>query len=134
MPSWATRSMVTKPSFISVATIWVSSVVPLLAPLRTEVGERVIVDRDPAAEPLVGEMVLAEAFQFPCAADALESGEHPQRDEQPGIGGVAADMPLDGLDLLEPGVKIEAARRAQTARAWESGSSRSSSEAQLIST
>ena len=86
--------------------------VPLLAPLRAEVGERVIVDRNPAAKPLIGEMVLAEAFEFPGTADASQGGEHPKRDEQPRIGGVAADMTLDRLDLVEPGVEIESADKA----------------------
>ena len=83
--------------------------VPLGAALRAEVGEHVVVHRDAAAQPLIGEVVLAETFQLPRAADPLERGEHPQRDEQPGIGGVATDMPLDGLDVGEPGVQVEAA-------------------------
>ncbi len=76
---------------------------------------------------------LFALFQLACAADPLEGGEHPQCDEQPGIGGVAADMPLDGLDVGEPGVQVEAADQRQTARAGESGSSRWSSEVQLYS-
>ena len=83
--------------------------VPLLAPPGAEVGEHVVVHRDAAAEPLVGEVVLAEPFQLACTADPLQGGEHPERDQQPGIGGVAADVALDGLDVGEPGVEVEAA-------------------------
>ena len=82
-------------------------IVPFLAPSRAEIGERVIVDRDAAAEPLISQMAFAEPFQFPCAADASEGGEHPKHHEQPGINGVAADMMFDGLDFLEPGIEIE---------------------------
>ena len=81
--------------------------VPLLAPPRAKIGERVIVDRDAAAKPLISQMVLAKSFQFPRAADASERGEHPKRHEQPGIDGVAADMMFDRLDLLEPGIEIK---------------------------
>ncbi len=101
--------MVTRPSAISVATIWVSSRVPFPRPLRTEVGDQVIVHRDAAAEPPIGKVVLAEAFQPARAADPLQGSEDPKRNEQSRIGGVAADMSLDGLDVGQPGVQIEAA-------------------------
>ena len=97
---------------MSVAIICVSSSSHLSPPLGAEIGERVIVDRDSAAKPLIGEVVLAEPFELPRAADASQRGEHPKRDEQPGIVGVAAGMTLDGLDVLEPGVEIELADKA----------------------
>ena len=83
--------------------------VPFLAALRAEVSEHVVVYRDAAAEPLIGEVVLAESFQLACAADPPQGGEDPKRDEQSRIGGVAADMSLDGLDVGQPGVQVEAA-------------------------
>ena len=86
--------------------------VPLVTAPRSESGEHVIIDRNPAAKPLIGEVVLAESFQLPRAADAFQGGEHPKCDEQPGIGGVAAGMTLDRLNILEPGVEIEPADKA----------------------
>ncbi len=71
-----------------------------------------VVDRNPAAKPLISEMIVAKAFEFPGAADASQGGEDPKRDEQPRIGGVSAGTTLDRLDVVEPGVEIESADKA----------------------
>jgi hypothetical protein len=86
--------------------------VPLVTPLGAEVGEHVVVDGDAAAEPLIRQMVFAESFQFTRAANAFQGGEHPERDEQAGIGGIATDVMLDRLDFEEPGIEVELADEA----------------------
>ena len=61
--------------------------------------------------------------------DSLQCGKDPQPDQQAGVGGIAADVSLDGLDLAEPGLQIERADGRQTTRTGWSASSKSSSDA-----
>ena len=107
--------------------------VPLLAPLRAEIGQHVIVDAHTAAQPLVRQTLLTQPGEFASAADSLQCGKDPQPDQQAGVGGIAADVSLDGLDLAEPGLQIEREMAAQTTRTGWSASSKSSSDAQRSS-
>ena len=55
----------------------------------------------PTITPLPGD--------FAGAANSLGGDKDPKRDEQARIGGVTADVSLDGLDLTEPGLQIKRA-------------------------
>jgi hypothetical protein len=56
--------------------------------------------------------VAREAVEFASTADSSQSGEYPERDQQSGIGGVAAAVVLDRFDLSEPSIKIKLADQA----------------------
>ena len=54
-------------------------------------------------------LLFTQPGEFTGAADSLQCGKDPQPDQQAGVGGIAADVSLDGLDLAEPGLQIERA-------------------------
>jgi hypothetical protein len=66
-----------------------------------EIVEGVIIEGDPAAQPLVGVALDAEAGQLAAAANALDGGVEPQGDQQLGIGGGASGPRAARADGLE---------------------------------
>jgi hypothetical protein len=50
-----------------------------------EVGEGVVVDRDPTRDPAVRVVRIAQAFEGPRAAHVLEGGVQPQRGQDRGV-------------------------------------------------
>src|SRR4029079_9637306 len=74
-----------------------------------EVAERVMIERDPAGDPAEGVVTLAQPRQLPGAADAVERGVQPQRNQDAGIGGVAAAVPFHGLNPSQQRPEIEGA-------------------------
>jgi len=74
-----------------------------LGVLRAEVGKRVIIHRDSAADPLERNLALlvATAIEFPRAADAPQSRVQPQRRQNPRVDGRASRLADDRLDALQ---------------------------------
>ena len=75
--------------------------------LRAEVAEHVIIDTDPAADPLVSGVSGGELLQPASTADAFNRGKHPQGEQNPGIGMIASRQSLDGLNLFIKRRQIE---------------------------
>lgn len=71
--------------------------VEIVVVVGVEVGERVIVGQQTAAEPLIGPVASAAAGQFAGQVNAVDEGEQPERKEQPGRQRGLAGMALDGL-------------------------------------
>ncbi len=78
-----------------------------LAMSGPEVGQGMVIDRDIAADPLIGGMATAELIELPGAADAVDGGVEPQGHEDLGIDGWSARSAVDGLDGSVQGTEVQ---------------------------
>jgi hypothetical protein len=66
----------------------------------------VVIDRDIAANPLVGGMLAAEFIELAGAADPVDGGVEPKGHQDFGINGRTPGMPRHGLDEVVEGTEI----------------------------
>jgi hypothetical protein len=66
--------------------------------LRAEVGQGMVIGRDPTAEPTVNVMVFAEFVQLPSATRAINGRAHTKGHENLGVDRIASRMPFHGGD------------------------------------
>jgi len=83
-------------------------VVEQLGVRHPEVGEGVVVDADPAADPAVGVVLVAQAVEGPGAAHPLERGVQPERHEDRRVDRRTAAVALRLPDLGVEGRQVEA--------------------------
>ena len=107
IPSWATRFRSTSPSASEHRDALGQQSVQQLAMSGAEVGQGVVIDRDIAADPLIGGMVPAELIELPGTADAIDGGVEPQGHEDLGIDGRSARSAVDGLDGSVQGAEVQ---------------------------
>ena len=72
-----------------------------------EVGEGVVVDAHPAAQPAVGVVLLAQAREGACRAHPLTRRVQPQRHQDGRVDGRPARVALDGPDAGVEGGQVE---------------------------
>jgi hypothetical protein len=70
--------------------------------LDPEVGQGVVVDADPATQPAIRVVLVAQAVECPRRADALQRGVQPERDED---GRIDRGPPRVALDRPDPSVE-----------------------------
>ena len=75
--------------------------------LGAEVVDEVIIDRNLAANPHIGNAVGGEFGESSSAGDPFDGGEEPECEEDPRIDGIASDLALNGLDGLVEVREIE---------------------------
>ena len=75
--------------------------------LNAEVGQRVVIQGNAPADPLVRRVRFAQPIQFAGAADPLDRGIQPQRQENPRVGSRPAHRSLDRLKFRQQGRKVQ---------------------------
>ena len=98
-----------------------------IAMVRPEIGQVVIVHRHSAAQPAIGHMLSAQPIQLAGAADPLDGGPQPQRQQQLRCRRRLPRLPLARLTASCSGCKSSLWTNAHTARTGWSGVTRSSS-------
>ena len=77
------------------------------AMIGAEVGQRVVIDTDITANPLIGTVAAAQFIELTCAADTVDGGVEPNRHEDLGINGGTPRIALNGLDPIVHGTEIQ---------------------------
>jgi hypothetical protein len=75
--------------------------------IGAEVGQRVVIDTDITANPLIGTVAAAQLIKLACAADTVDGGVEPERHEDLGIDGRTPRIALNGLDQVVQGTEIQ---------------------------